>query len=189
MGSNSKHFEDFILISDLKKYIQILLLDFRKYLRLLAAHLSKLYVIWLCLQSKLLRNQKISANNHSYLWIFEISDRHIPKINKCNLFTLHRKILICMPNKFGHSRDNWNKFRWMIGTHNNRKKSKFWRLPAKQHCQFSPFGPFSWWIGWICSAVKLVAPKQPPRFWFFQLSWVPIIHLSLIPLRPMPPII
>ena len=20
-------------------------------------------------------------------------------------------------------------------------------LPAKQHCQFSPFGPFSWWIG------------------------------------------
>ena len=22
-------------------------------------------------------------------------------------------------------------------------------LPAKQHCQFSPFGPFSWWIGFM----------------------------------------
>ena len=22
-------------------------------------------------------------------------------------------------------------------------------LPAKQHCQYSPFGPYSRWIGWI----------------------------------------
>ena len=43
-------------------------------------------------------------------------------------------------------------------------------LPAKQHCQFSPFGPFSWWIGQ-----------------FFQWPRVLIIHLSLFPLRPMPP--
>ena len=26
-------------------------------------------------------------------------------------------------------------------------------LPAKQHCQFSPFGPFLWLIGLIGSAV------------------------------------
>ena len=55
-------------------------------------------------------------------------------------------------------------------------------LPAKQHCQFSPFGPFSRWIWWIGSAVYLVAPKRPTEFWFFQLPWVLIIHLSLFPL-------
>ena len=60
-------------------------------------------------------------------------------------------------------------------------------LPAKQHCQFSPFGPFSWWIGWIGSAVWLVAPKRPPGFWFFQWPWVPIIHFSLFLMRPVPP--
>ena len=29
--------------------------------------------------------------------------------------------------------------------------------------------------------------KVPQDFDFFQLSWVPIIHLCLFPLRPMPP--
>ena len=59
--------------------------------------------------------------------------------------------------------------------------------PAKQHCQFSPFGPFSKWICWIGSACLLVAPKRPPRFWFFQWPWMLIIHLSLFPLRPVRP--
>ena len=42
-------------------------------------------------------------------------------------------------------------------------------------------------MGWIGSAVLQVAPKRLPGFWFFQLLWVPIIHLSWIPLRPKPP--
>ena len=37
-------------------------------------------------------------------------------------------------------------------------------------------------IGWIGSAIELVAPKQPPEFRFFQLPWGPIIHLNLFPL-------
>ena len=39
-------------------------------------------------------------------------------------------------------------------------------LPAKQHCQFSPFGPFSHWMGFIGSAVLQVAPKWLPGFDF-----------------------
>ena len=41
--------------------------------------------------------------------------------------------------------DNGNKLKWIIGTHGNWKKLKILEavleLPAKQHCQFSPFGP------------------------------------------------
>ena len=55
-------------------------------------------------------------------------------------------------------------------------------LPAKQHCQSSPFTKKVGQMGLIGSAVLLVASKQPPEFWFFQLPWVPIIHLSLFPL-------
>jgi hypothetical protein len=45
-------------------------------------------------------------------------------------------------------------------------------LPAKQHCQPSPFISNFFQIGQIGSAVILVAPKWPPKFSFFQLSWV-----------------
>ena len=37
-------------------------------------------------------------------------------------------------------------------------------LPAKQHCQFIQFGPFLQLMGWIGTAVELVAPKWPPGF-------------------------
>ena len=37
-------------------------------------------------------------------------------------------------------------------------------LPAKQHCQFSPFTSRLGQIGQIGSAVWLVAPKRPPQF-------------------------
>jgi len=37
-------------------------------------------------------------------------------------------------------------------------------LPAKQHCQSSPFTSKLDQIGQIGSAVQLVAPKRPPRF-------------------------
>ena len=33
-------------------------------------------------------------------------------------------------------------------------------LPAKLHCQFSPFGPFLQYMGWIGSAVLQEAPKR-----------------------------
>ena len=36
-------------------------------------------------------------------------------------------------------------------------------LPTKQHCQFSPFGPFMREMVWIGTAVLLVAQKWPPR--------------------------
>ena len=35
-------------------------------------------------------------------------------------------------------------------------------------------------MGWIGSAVKLVAPKRLPGFSFFQLSWVPNIYLMYV---------
>ena len=49
-------------------------------------------------------------------------------------------------------------------------------LPAKEHCQSSPFTSELGQIGQIGSAVKLVAPKRLPGFSFFQLSWVPKIY-------------
>ena len=57
-------------------------------------------------------------------------------------------------------------------------------LTANQHCQFSPLCPYL--TGWIGNAVQLVAPKRPPEFQLFQLPWVLIIHLSLIPLKSKP---
>ena len=60
-------------------------------------------------------------------------------------------------------------------------------LPAKQHCQFKISTKKLNWMGWIGSVVWLVAPKQPPGFWFFQWTWIPIIHLSLFPLIHVPP--
>ena len=60
-------------------------------------------------------------------------------------------------------------------------------LPDQQHCQFSLFTAKMGQMGWIGSAVLLVAPKRPPGFWFFQWPWMPIIHLRLFPLRPVPP--
>ena len=46
--------------------------------------------------------------------------------------------------------------KWRFGTHGSWKKSKSWGpfrsyIPAKQHCQFRPFGPFFRLIGWIGS--------------------------------------
>ena len=40
-------------------------------------------------------------------------------------------------------------------------------------------------MGWIGSAVWLVAPKRLPGFSFFQLSWVAKIYLIWNPLRPI----
>jgi len=37
-------------------------------------------------------------------------------------------------------------------------------LPAGQHCQFSQFTVKMGQMGWIGSAVWLVAPKRPPGF-------------------------
>ena len=37
-------------------------------------------------------------------------------------------------------------------------------------------------MGWIGSAVLMVAPKRPPEFWFLQLPWVPNLHFSWNPL-------
>ena len=59
-------------------------------------------------------------------------------------------------------------------------------LPAEKHCQSSPFTSKLGQIGQIGSAVKLVAPKQLPGFWFFQLPWVPIIHFMWNPLLLCP---
>ena len=55
------------------------------------------------------------------------------------------------------------------------------KLSAKRHCQFSLFTKKMGQMGWIGSAVWLVAPKRPPGFWFCQWPWVSIIHLSLFP--------
>ena len=41
-------------------------------------------------------------------------------------------------------------------------------LPAKQHCQFSQFTKKMGKLGLIGSAVKLVAPKRPQDFDFFN---------------------
>ena len=49
-------------------------------------------------------------------------------------------------------------------------------LPAKQHCQFTY--PPRKWAKWAELALL---------FWFFQCPWMPIIHLSLFPWRPVPP--
>ena len=59
-------------------------------------------------------------------------------------------------------------------------------LPAKLHCQFSPFWPFFAVNGldWQCCFAG--SSKTAPRILFFQLLWVPIFHLSWIPLRPKP---
>ena len=74
------------------------------------------------------------------------------------------------------------------------KKSKSWgpfwiyQLNSTANfCQFSLFTLKMGQMGCIGSAVQLIAPKRPPGFGFFQLSWVPIIHFSLFPWRPMPP--
>ena len=48
-------------------------------------------------------------------------------------------------------------------------------LPAKLHCQFSPFDPFQ--DKWAGLAVLLQTGPQ----YFFQLLGVPIIHLRPIP--------
>ena len=69
------------------------------------------------------------------------------------------------------------------------KKWKSWdpflsyQLNTKQHYQSSPFTSKLGQIGQIGSAVYLVAPKWLPGFWFFQLQWVPIIHLRRKTLR------
>ena len=52
-------------------------------------------------------------------------------------------------------------------------------LPAKQHCQSSPFTSKLGQIGQIGSAVQLVAPKGLPGFWF-QLPWVPNIFFWIL---------
>jgi len=39
-------------------------------------------------------------------------------------------------------------------------------LPAKQACQSSPFTSKMRQMGWIGSAIWLVAPKRPPGFLF-----------------------
>ena len=49
------------------------------------------------------------------------------------------------------------------------EKIKILELPAKNHCQLSPFGSFLREIGLIGTAVYLVAQKRPPGFGFFQL--------------------
>ena len=41
-------------------------------------------------------------------------------------------------------------------------------LAAKQHCQFSPFGPFSWWIGCQCSLAG--SSKTAPRILTFSMA-------------------
>ena len=71
------------------------------------------------------------------------------------------------------------------------KKSKSWgpfwsyQLNSTANiCQFSLFTSKMGQMGCIGSAVQLVTPKGPPEF---QLPWLPIIHFSLFPLRPMPP--
>ena len=57
-------------------------------------------------------------------------------------------------------------------------------LPAKQQYQSSPFTSN---MGQIGSAVWLGTPKRLPGFWFFQLSWVPILPFSWNPLLPKRP--
>ena len=42
-------------------------------------------------------------------------------------------------------------------------------LPAKQLCQFGQFGPILREVGWIGSAVYLVAPERLPGFSFFSI--------------------
>ena len=75
-----------------------------------------------------------------------------------------------MHEKLGHSMDDRNKLKWIVGTHGNWKNQNCegrLGLPAKQHCLFSPFAPFLQWIGRIGSADYLVALKRSPEFWFF----------------------
>ena len=43
-------------------------------------------------------------------------------------------------------------------------------LPVKQHCQFGPFTKIWGKMGWIGSAVSLVAPKRLPEFLFFSIA-------------------
>ena len=50
-------------------------------------------------------------------------------------------------------------------------------LPAKQHCRFGQFGPILRLMGWIESAVSMVALKGLPGISFLQLFWKPNIYL------------
>ena len=53
-------------------------------------------------------------------------------------------------------------------------------LPSKQYCQFSLFNVKIYLMGLIGTADS--SKTAPMKFDFFQLPWVPIIHLSLFPL-------
>ena len=64
-------------------------------------------------------------------------------------------------------------------------------LPAKQHCQFSPFGPFSRWIGWIsrnwqcCVAGSSNGPKDFDFFnchgcWLFICTYSKALRCTFL---------
>ena len=61
------------------------------------------------------------------------------------LYTLAKTELVWIPKKCGGISSNGFHIKWIIGTHSNWKKSKFWEalleLPAKRHSQFGQFGP------------------------------------------------
>ena len=60
--------------------------------------------------------------------------------------------------------------KWRFGIHGSWKNSKSWRpfWSYQLNCQFGPFTKKSGKMGWIGSAVQLVAPKRPLGFWFFN---------------------
>ena len=57
-------------------------------------------------------------------------------------------------------------------------------LPAKKHCQFSPFGPFSLWIGWIGSAGS---SKTALRILIFSMAMGADYSFELISIETYPP--
>ena len=78
-----------------------------------------------------------------------------------------------MSNKLGSLGLNGNKLKWIIGIHGNWKKIKILgavlELPAKQHCQSSPFTSKLGQIGQIAGSSKR-APKRAPRILIFYIA-------------------
>ena len=74
--------------------------------------------------------------------------------------------------------------KWRFGIHGNwtnQNPGAILKLPAKHDCQFSPLSPMlGKWVGyWQC----FLAGSSKTGFNFFQLPWVPIIHLKWKTLR------
>ena len=86
---------------------------------------------------------------------------------------------IIMLVKCGHPDLNIFHLKWTIGTHGNWKKSKSWGpLWSYQLNSTANLAHLAHSLmGWIGSAVYLIASKRPPGFQFFQFPWVQTLYM------------